>query len=143
LSIDVSSQTKTDARTKAPLLEFVLTNREGKWDKPSSGALLEFDEKNVYVGNYEIGESGSYTVSRGKVERTNPRPLMVVSDLDGTMVGDDEATKAFKHFWQRHSYLTDSKLVYNTGRGLDLFLKLLEEKSGVLEIPDVLISGGD
>jgi hypothetical protein len=27
------------------------------------------------------------------------KPVMVVSDLDGTMVGDDSATGAFKGWW--------------------------------------------
>lgn len=67
-------------------------------------------------GNYVIDGSGSYSVYRGCVESVAAKPVMIVSDLDGTMVGNDEATKAFKDFWSRHSSLTKSMLVYNTGR---------------------------
>ena len=98
-------------------------------------------------------------MDRGDVEGIDLKPVMVVSDLDGTMVGDDIATEAFKHFWSRQVALTDSKLVYNTGRqvskeflspgsttgnftvrSLTSCLKLLKEKKHCLAMPDVLIS---
>jgi hypothetical protein len=41
---------------------------------------------------------------------------MLVSDLDGTMVGDDAATAAFKEWWENQGLLRGGLLVYNTGR---------------------------
>ncbi len=62
-----------------------------------------------------------------------------VSDLDGTMVGDDAGTRAFSAYWHGTAAATGSKLVYSTGRALDSFLELAAEKGGDLLRPDVLI----
>ena len=67
-----------------------------------------------------------------------------VSDLDGTMVGDDEAadgaTQDFCNYWEDTAALAGSVLVYNTGRSLGQFVSLLQEKRGALPLPDVLIT---
>jgi hypothetical protein len=67
-------------------------------------------------------------------------PFMLVSDLDETMFGDDEASRAFKGFWERDARLRGSCLVYNTGRALDKWLSLWREKSWCLAAPDHLIT---
>ena len=67
-----------------------------------------------------------------------------VSDLDGTMVGDDPAadagTEAFCRYWEDSAALSGGVLVYNTGRSLGQFKSLWQEKRGLLALPDVLIT---
>ena len=76
----------------------------------------------------------------GEVQQSEGQPVMVVSDLDGTMIGDDAATAAFKQFWETEAVTRGSLLVYNTGRALNKFKELCGEKAGCLAMPDVLIS---
>jgi len=115
----------------APLLEFVIADEsKSSWDKPAHG------------GNYVISEPGKYTLRHGVLSKIPDGPqFMVVSDLDGTMVGNDAFTSAFKEYWDSGPRLTGCKLVYSTGRSLELYRKLAEEKAGVLAEPDILILG--
>jgi len=68
------------------------------------------------------------------------RPLRLFStDLDGTVVGDNDATRRFRDFWQS---LPDDRrpvLVFNSGRLVDDQLALLEEVP--LPRPDYIIGG--
>lgn len=112
----------------APLLEFVVTNGAGEWDKPTTG------------NNYLIEAPGTYTLRGGSVKAVQGDAVMVVSDLDGTMVGDDKSTAAFKSFWEDTAVVRGGVLVYNTGRSLESFQQLLASKAGVLARPDLLIS---
>jgi hypothetical protein len=43
-----------------------------------------------------VDRAGAVTVANGAVRPVVGRRVMVVSDLDGTMVGDDGATQAFR-----------------------------------------------
>jgi hypothetical protein len=73
----------------------------------------------VSGGNYVITAPGTYTLRNGSLSQlpaAAPPPVMLVSDLDGTMVGDDDATAAFKAWWENEGLLRGGMLVYNTGR---------------------------
>ena len=72
--------------------------------------------------------------------RASADPIMIVSDLDGTMVGDDAATAAFTAAWtEEGAFPKGSALVYSTGRSLESFAALIAEKKGVMAVPDALI----
>lgn len=45
-----------------------------------------------------------------------------------------------RHYWEDNSALVNSVLVYNTGRSVGQFASLIEEKQGMLAVPDVLIT---
>lgn len=56
-------------------------------------------------------------VELGVTPRTGDLPLLLVSDLDGTMVGEsEEATAAFKAYWEAEAVPRGGVLVFNTGR---------------------------
>lgn len=62
-----------------------------------------------------------------------PTLCLQVSDLDGTMVGDDSATGQFKSWWEDCGALRGGVLVYNTGRWVYCkAAELLAGRGGVL-----------
>jgi len=68
------------------------------------------------------------------------RPLRLLSsDLDGTLLGNPEATQRFKSVWQALPAKTRPVLVYNSGRLVDDMRKLVA--SGQLPAPDFYIGG--
>lgn len=66
------------------------------------------------------------------------RPIILATDLDDTLTGDDVATRRFNEIIAPLQNNGTLKLVYVTGRSLDLFMKLQNEKS--LLAPDALIT---
>jgi hypothetical protein len=92
-------------------------------------------------GNYTITETGVYSLA-DRVLSASPggAPFLVVSDLDGTMVGDDATTLRFKQYWETQAVLRGCRLVYSSGRTLVQYLELAQEKEGLLAQPDALIS---
>lgn len=65
--------------------------------------------------------------------------VLVVSDLDGTLIGHDGYLSMFKKHWKLHHLWRGSKLVYNTGRNLKDFLYAAGEHQ--LPKPDYAILG--
>jgi sucrose-6F-phosphate phosphohydrolase len=112
----------------APAVEFVVTDGGELWDKAADG------------GNYALPALGSYRLQHGTVHAVARPPVLLVTDLDDSLIGDDEATAAFTAWWRAVGVPAGGRLVYNTGRALDLFEALLAEKRGVLAEPDMLIS---
>eukprot|EP00873_Tetraselmis_striata_P021949 jgi/Tetstr1/442213/TSEL_030360.t1 len=96
---------------------------------------------------YTCPAPGGYKLVNGRLipfKRALEPPMMLVSDLDGTMVGDtaefDFYTDAFRVYWEDNAALANSTLVYNTGRSVGAVMGLLDEKQGKLAMPDVLIT---
>lgn len=64
-------------------------------------------------------------------------PFLFVTDLDNTLVGDDQALEKLNHQLSQHRQEHGTKIVYATGRSLTLYRQLQIEKQ-LLE-PDALI----
>ena len=65
-------------------------------------------------------------------------PFLFISDLDNTLVGDDQALAKLNQQLDRHRQEYGTKIVYATGRSLYLYRQLTTEKS--LLPPDALIT---
>jgi len=119
-------------------LEFYPISAEGIEDRPFGGGT---------ESTYICPRPGGFKLQSGKIRpfmRASKPPVMLVSDLDGTLVGDgihaDQKTSDFGAYWEDNAALVGSVLVYNTGRSLGQFQGLLEAKGGALPVPDALIT---
>jgi len=65
-------------------------------------------------------------------------PFLFVTDLDNTLVGDDQALAELNRLLSQHRQEQGTKIVYATGRSLTLYRQLKAEKQ-LLE-PDALIA---
>jgi hypothetical protein len=101
---------------------------QGSWDKRDDGS------------NYAIDLPGRWHLRDGQLASAAAPAVLLCSDLDDTMVGCDEATAAFTRWWHDEGVPAGGRLLYNTGRALDLFEKLLREKGHCMAEPDLLIS---
>lgn len=63
--------------------------------------------------------------------------VLLMSDIDGTLVGDEGATQRFRHDWHHKYREKGCKLIYNTGRPFNSALRLITENQ--LDCPDALI----
>jgi hypothetical protein len=68
--------------TPAPLLEFVLTNGTGDWDKAPEGK------------NYVVDQSGVHALHNGRLTLSTGKRLMLVTDLDDTLINEDDAVRS-------------------------------------------------
>ncbi|MFB2837081.1 sucrose-phosphate phosphatase [Floridanema evergladense] len=64
--------------------------------------------------------------------------FLFVSDLDNTLVGNDQALEEINEKLKHHRQEYDTKIVYTTGRSLTLYQQLAEEKN--LLTPDALVT---
>lgn len=64
--------------------------------------------------------------------------FLFISDLDNTLIGNDQALEKLNHILHQHREVFGTKIVYATGRSLFLYQKLTQEKS--LLSPDALIA---
>ena len=87
-----------------------------------------------------ISEAGVFALSKGCLQKSSGEAVLLVSDLDDTMIGDDAATAEFRDYWESEALTRGSLLVYNTGRAVDKFQELCQEKQHCLAMPDVLMS---
>ena len=58
-----------------------------------------------------IKSRGRFTLRNGEMQAVAGQGVLVVSDLDDTMIGDDAATSEFKHFWESIAIPRGSRLV--------------------------------
>ncbi|KAM3099586.1 sucrose-phosphate phosphatase [Phormidesmis sp. 146-35] len=65
--------------------------------------------------------------------------FLFVTDLDNTLVGDDDALERLNQQLSQHRQTYGTKIVYSTGRSLTLYQELTREHT-LLE-PDILIAG--
>jgi len=65
------------------------------------------------------------------------KPFLLVTDLDNTLVGDDQALKDLNHVLSSHREQHGTKIVYSTGRSPKLYHRLTTEQT-MLE-PDLLV----
>lgn len=115
-------------------LEFVCTNKS-QWLKQKSGGNFKLDKG--MVGKVAvIDKEGGLTFVD---EEQRKKAIAIVSDLDGTMIGDDDATRDFVKYWLSTHVSRGSALIYNTGRDIESFKQLLKEKKGVMLVPDAVI----
>lgn len=140
--------------------EFVMRNGDGTaWDHPPP----EVGTRNYVVPFVEGAEgAGTWTLYNGRLARvTEGAPILVVSDLDHTMVGheqdpDDGFLRAFKALWLGSYAFRGSQLVYSTGRNKSDALAIAREKqllrpaflvcavgTEIYEVPDDLPLGPD
>lgn len=129
---------------EAERIEFVFKDKfTNSWDNPPKPN--SFGRMNYLV---HLGKKGSGSVvlvvaggdaAAVHVHPTGENRVLVVTDLDGTLIGHDDYLAKFKKHWTLNHMWRGSKLVYNTGRNLKDFLNAAGEHQ--LPKPDFAILG--
>lgn len=106
--------------------EFVLCNGDKtQWDNPPPQAGSK---------NYRTAETdGDWTLRHGRLMRLHDHPVMIVSDLDHTMVGhehdpENAHLREFQAQWLGRFAFAGSFLCYSTGRNKTEALKVAIER---------------
>jgi hypothetical protein len=67
-----------------------------------------------------------------------------VSDVDGTMIDDNELSLRcawdFREYWENTAALCSSILVYNTGRSIGQLTGLMDQRKDCMVVPDAIIT---
>ncbi|KAL0041523.1 hypothetical protein WJX79_006124 [Trebouxia sp. C0005] len=72
-----------------PLLEFVVHDGQGKWDKPQTG------------DNYVISEAGVFSLSQGKLQQSSGEAVLLVYNWhQGNWVEDEQYARRLAHAWK-------------------------------------------
>ncbi|CAE7671406.1 SPP1 [Symbiodinium sp. CCMP2456] len=117
-------------------VEFVICDlKKQSWDNPPDW----YGKK-----NYLIAESGQYSLRHGHLRRIRESKVMVVTDLDHTLVGherdpENKLLEEFRNLWLGEYALNGSALAYSTGRSKSMALDVAQERQ--LIRPDLLICG--
>jgi hydroxymethylpyrimidine pyrophosphatase-like HAD family hydrolase len=65
--------------------------------------------------------------------------ILLITDIDGTLIGDDDALARLNELWLTLMKPQGSKLVYNTGRSVESFVRLVRRSEGLVMLPDLYI----
>ncbi len=134
-TLPVASDYSGDVASGAAALAFTVSDGAGAVDAPPGGGL------------YRCPLPGGFKLARGRLTpfpaALRP-PVMLVTDLDGTLVGEtpeaDAATAAFRAYWDGHARLAGGVLVFNTGRSIGQVMSLLRDKAAHMPHPDVIVT---
>jgi len=112
------------------------------WDNPPYGSTHAKDTNYcINLNSNSIQNHNAFSLVSGKLSMISSpmsyKPVFLVSDLDGTFVGNDSATSRLVKKWKHDLAPRGSVLVYNSGRSLDKFMDLQKEKN--LPFPTALI----
>jgi hypothetical protein len=103
----------------AGALCFVFHDGGDNWDSGPTGKY------------YRVEKPGRFALKDGRVSEVagGLAPVLVVTDLDGTYIGDEGAIAEFNDCWERQCVYTEphaSAFVYNTGRSWESTRQVME-----------------
>ncbi|CAJ1426069.1 unnamed protein product [Effrenium voratum] len=117
-------------------VEFVVCDTaKASWDHPPDW---------YGKANYLITEPGSYSLRNGHLRRVREKKVLVVTDLDHTLIGherdpENHILEEFKATWLGEYAPNGSALAYSTGRNKSMALDVAKERG--LPRPELMICG--
>lgn len=117
-------------------MRFVCCNfLKTQWDNPPPETGL----KNYHIQTDPNKPAQIFSLCDGKLSDITGEPVALVTDLDGTLLGNDKALDRFKRFWEQQHIWRGSLLIYSTGRNLKDFLTVCHDQQ--LPRPDYAVCG--